>query len=618
MLDFLVALLLAAIVFYFWPISQILDDGGIILKYMDNFREGYFYSYNPADGPIFGISGFLHGIISGAFAWTKCFSPLNSLFASNYIGSVILVFSTIQVLRGYSENLIVPWVGSIWAIGFASDLILNLRQGLETPLHVGILLTLFVFLKNRNFKFLSLFGALAIVSKIDAIPVFGICIILFLIREYLETGEMNLSEKVKILAKWASPILVVWTTFCCLVFGSPLPQTAYAKLFFHPHPTGSWFPFLKHLSNYWDTFLLLLFLVSVYIFFSSRERKFPKAENFFLILSCLAYLVLYCIYNPHEQMSWYYAFPEVLLNLQILVLIFRILDEFFEKHRFILSLVSVFLLIAFQIPFLSTEIFSAKYLIENSVSELISIGKWIKSNSNPDEKLLTGHGFIARESGLYCIDYSGLNSKIATRQKLNLEKIVQEVHPDWMTYLGLIPRNVQMAECYELVKSGYEVSQFGGQPYRVYHKKPGFKTVTVSYPGNLLSCKEEIQQNQEGMILCSTANLEFKDLSTAAKTASLEVSQSYSISFGVERQVGKVLLSVEILGRDEKTLNREEIQVSNLTEENQILERMQECRILLDSQQEVDKLRISARNANNEPVAINLLGPVISLQIKNN
>ena len=46
----------AVVFFRLWPTNVITDDGGIALRYMDNFARGYFFSYNPSDGPVYGLS----------------------------------------------------------------------------------------------------------------------------------------------------------------------------------------------------------------------------------------------------------------------------------------------------------------------------------------------------------------------------------------------------------------------------------------------------------------------------------------------------------------------------------------------------------------------------------
>lgn len=110
-IELLASLAFAILFFVWWPTRLIADDGGIVLRYMDNFAKGYFYTYNPSDGPVFGVSSFTHGILAGFFAYTHLLSPLNSLFASNFIGLVLTAFLVLRLLSYYlAAARVIPFV----------------------------------------------------------------------------------------------------------------------------------------------------------------------------------------------------------------------------------------------------------------------------------------------------------------------------------------------------------------------------------------------------------------------------------------------------------------------------------------------------------------------------
>jgi hypothetical protein len=129
----------------------IADDGGIVLRYMDNFAEGYFYTYNPSDGPVFGVSSFTHGILADFFAYTHLLSPLNSLFASNFISLVLTAFLVLRLLSYYlTDDRVIPfvWLAVMLTPAF---FVINIKQGLETPLHLAtLLLCFYLFLSNGH------------------------------------------------------------------------------------------------------------------------------------------------------------------------------------------------------------------------------------------------------------------------------------------------------------------------------------------------------------------------------------------------------------------------------------------------------------------------------------
>ena len=60
LLDIIYATIITAIVFNYSS-RYLFDDAGFVLRYVENFKQGYFYHYNPGDPAVFGLSGFIYG-----------------------------------------------------------------------------------------------------------------------------------------------------------------------------------------------------------------------------------------------------------------------------------------------------------------------------------------------------------------------------------------------------------------------------------------------------------------------------------------------------------------------------------------------------------------------------
>ena len=54
------------------PITYV-DDAGFILRYLDNFQKGCFFCFNVQEGPVFGLSSFMYGLLGGMMVWTGLF-----------------------------------------------------------------------------------------------------------------------------------------------------------------------------------------------------------------------------------------------------------------------------------------------------------------------------------------------------------------------------------------------------------------------------------------------------------------------------------------------------------------------------------------------------------------
>jgi hypothetical protein len=472
---FIISVTFATTMKILWPCQYIFDDAGIVVKYMDSFSEGAFYCYNPSDGPVYGISGFIHGIISGFFAYFHICSPENSVIISNYLGVLITSFSILLILNRVSKSGTLILLGWAITISASSYFIITAFQGLETPLHLALVLLLYwSYLSNQTRTFYLLI-ALTIISKLDSIP---IVIILLVARTY---SVFKTHSKSLILAElryaliWSGIPLFTWLGFTFLVFGSPLPQTAYAKLFFHPHPK-SYFSFIvpnwqrdeRRLLFY--LFCCLFFFISWSAFTRNKKNK-SILQLLTLLLGSLGVALLYSIYNPNERMSWYYVLPETLFVLGA-ISSFIIIIESIHSHLY--RILGVGLLILSLILTVRWTYWRAQESIEyiNTVEpERIEIGKFIHANASPSDRLFSGHGHIARYSQLYTYDYSGLNSPIITSLIKDGKWPLSELHPQWVVQHGLLDTNIQSSLGYELIASYYNVSLKGYPAWRIYRIK---------------------------------------------------------------------------------------------------------------------------------------------------
>lgn len=60
--DFILSLAITIIVFKL-SARYLFDDAGYVLRYVENFQHGYFYQFNASDSPVFGLSGFIYGLL---------------------------------------------------------------------------------------------------------------------------------------------------------------------------------------------------------------------------------------------------------------------------------------------------------------------------------------------------------------------------------------------------------------------------------------------------------------------------------------------------------------------------------------------------------------------------
>jgi len=467
------------------------DDAGFVLRYLENFRNGYWFRYNITDGPVYGISGYIHGCFTGILCFLHLAKPELALKISNYTGFIL----SAAFLYGIFTTLVKPrWKAIVcWFIAATTCkmYITVARCGLETPLHISLMLGAVFFLLSNRTKLFYVFTALFITSKLDAVPVAAVLLGLNFLKLFFEKkGSRNIK---KILLDFFLCFVLIVTLglgSIYLTFGNILPQSAYAKLYYHGHPDNSWFPFLEYFTDnklrLALTGLLLLFgiLHSGEILF---KKKITLSIHYIFGLMFLSVMAMYYWYNPGEKMMWYYAMPEMLLYLQIIYSFYYFIHGYFNKKIFTLGWLGTTFIMA---ALLWITVYNGIRFLQDDIrpveNERTALGNMIATMSDKDDILLSYHGLISYRFPGYVLDGSGLNSKIVTDLKRNDKTIIEKYSPDFIVnhaFEGSLEIYNQFN--YELVGIYRDVSERGYLPWVVLKKTNGKKHLlkTNAIPG---------------------------------------------------------------------------------------------------------------------------------------
>ena len=415
------------------------DDTAFTLRYLDNFWDGYFYHYNKLDPPVFGISSFIFGIFTGFWCWLHLLTPEQSILLTSYLGTICLSFLVLKIWQQQikdAELIILAW----FAVIFSSKMFLNvIPSGMESPFHVSILFAALLFFLLDRSKLMWLFLALSVISKLDAVPLVLVTGVFYLLIKRKELFPLSLKNRhVKEILIYAVIPVVLWVITAFIVFGSPLPQSAYSKIYFHAHPNDYWFPFLTYYVQ--DPTKKIIFWIFVGLFTTHIVYALIKGistglKQLVFGTSFIATLALFYFYNPGEKMQWYYVLPDLLMALQ-----------FVQSFAVFLSLVPYKILrvlltstgFVYLILFVGADNIGGKYWMDDYLGhverERNEIGIYIGNVLGEKDTLVSNHALIARHVKGYVIDMSGLNSKFATNYKLNMDSLLNDLHPKWGIY----------------------------------------------------------------------------------------------------------------------------------------------------------------------------------------
>lgn len=477
---------LVAYVHFFDPMLW-MDDAGFILRYLENFQEGCFFCFNPADGPVFGISSFVYGLAAGLLNMTGLLGPEASLTLLTYTGiffSGFLLFRIIRKTISHPSLTFFAWLGTVT---LSKAYFVTANSGMEAPLHLAICLAAIWFFYHEKSRGMWFFMALAVISKLDAVPLMGVVGIFWLGSKGQKLLPFRWKNKeVQDLVFFGVLPLVVYIGFTFLIFGGPFPQSAYAKVYFHGHPEDSWFPFLDYFTaDGYRSASMIIFLVSFavhhFIVFMQRDRE--AMLNTLAGWGFLGTLTLYFFYNPGEQMIWYYVLPEILMLLQTVLSLIYFLEKILWQRAFIglHLLLGALFLITWTHTIREVRWFREyEYVVEG---ERMMLGEYLAATTTEADSVMTGHGLTAAYTDAYVIDLTGLNSRLATDLELDDMRMVRELHPDWIVMHGW-PRYHAIAQEVGYVEDTafYGITQYKYPSWRVWRKAKTGEFISETLP----------------------------------------------------------------------------------------------------------------------------------------
>ena len=457
--DWSFAILLSAYLYKTWP-HMFFDDAGFIMRYLDQLKDGYWFQYNGGEGAVFGISGFIHGLYCSLLVKITGMSAERALHFSNLTGLALTVYFMAGIFRYFLQRAGLAYLVTFLVVCYAKSWADVLFTGMETPLHVALVMGAFYFLVYDKARWFYLFVALALISKLDAVPVMAVLVLCYALKQIGRYGlkQTLLSEiKPQLIYFWLP--LLVWIAFSTWLFGGPFPQSAKAKMLYHSGANHAFFPFLEGFSNDVYKLPLLYFLGMLFIAHIAHiPKKGWQAVTLYFGFGWMfvAIMALYYFYNPNERMLWYYALPELLLVAQCVFSSVWIASEAKDWRRFVLP---AFVILGW-IMYLKPDVDGGKNwmfsYLEKVERERYEIGKYIAEEATPQDTLLAWHGLIARPFPGFVLDGTGLNSKLAVEFKLNRDSMISVIQPDFGMHHGYPEINESFA------KNGYRIKGMFG------------------------------------------------------------------------------------------------------------------------------------------------------------
>lgn len=432
LLDWVFAIAVAVYLYRIWP-HMFFDDAGFIMRYLDQLKDGHWFHYNGGEGAVFGISGFIHGLFCSVLVKLTGMSAERSLHISNLFGLTLSVYFLTGIFRRLIHRDSWAYISAFLVVCFSKNWGDVLFTGMETPLHVALVLGALYFFIEKRIAVFYFFAALAVVSKLDAVPVMAVLMVFHAVELFSEKIDKDifLSEAKRQALFFWTPILL-WIIAAVALFGSPFPQSAKAKVLYHSGAHHSFFPFLEGFINDVYKYPLLWLFVGFFVVHLFYIRRFGIAaitRYFAFGWMYIAIMAMYFFYNPNERMLWYYALPDLLLVAQCTLSVVWIASLSKDWKTGAFPPVGLFLLIIYVKPDVDGGRSWMFDYLEKVERERYEVGKYIAREGTEADTLLAWHGLIARPFPGFVIDGTGLNSKMAVEFRLNKDSMISVLRP---------------------------------------------------------------------------------------------------------------------------------------------------------------------------------------------
>lgn len=335
----MLGLLLSSFIVAFARTAWVCDDSFITFRVVDNCLSGHGLTWNPGER----VQVFTHPL------WLGVLVPLVGIFRDPYfvsllvsffmsVGAIIILLKAMGGLDALSILLGFLLIASRAFVDFSSS-------GLENPLnHFLVAVFLYVWIRNapdfNRFSMLVFIASLMFLCRPDAVVIFAPCLFseIWLHRRELRKGYRNL-----LLA--LSPALI-WVSFSLFYFGSPVPNTAIAKV-----QTG--IPLTERFMHAWayihwsiqnDGVTIGLMLGCILLGWINQDRRYR------LLVSGVLFFIAYLGYVGADYMGGRFLSACPLISIAVLSAILRPLAA--------KGIMAIILAMAFQLNAFSWTLFS--------------------------------------------------------------------------------------------------------------------------------------------------------------------------------------------------------------------------------------------------------------------
>lgn len=401
--SFLASFFIALILFNMTNMRFPNDDQFILYRYVDNIISGNGFVFNIGE-KILGSTTPLFTILSSIFAYI-----LKGLYIPDVVAylNIFLMASTsvfiFKILRYLSVDILFSYLGIII---YSLNMSKMIPEGMETPLFLFLIFAAIYFLLNDKKNISTVFLALSLITRPDAIIACG----LFLVYWFINYG---LKSTIRLCCIF-SIVILPWLIFAYFYFGSFIPQSLLAKMQSSDIVRMPYFQAFKvQLASisriYWGSIIdferiiiqvivnLLPILLFIFIFIKNNLNR----KNWIIFAIPSMYFILFSISNP-IMFPWYVSQTEpfwILMSFWGIYILYKKNQS--KYYLFLLLIISVFPFISFANRITNKDI--------GSKTPLFVTSQYLNNKLQKGDTVgISNIGIVSFETKAYIVDFFGL------------------------------------------------------------------------------------------------------------------------------------------------------------------------------------------------------------------
>ena len=276
--------------------------------------------------------------------------------------------------------------------------------------------------------------------------------------------------------------------FCWIYFGNVIPNSLYAKIFFHPKESGG-YPYFRYFMSSLYAFpsaVSLLPLIGLAFSWVLTRKALSLRFGILLIVAGILEMQVMLL-RKQEIHDWYFMDGFLALQIVSILAVIEIAQRLgtIPSAKKVSLRLGLLLILHLSFYFVTIDPNEHRFHVRNLLkshlldyrefltvleSEKRDIGRYLKKQGTPEQSVVIAHGWPAYDSGMKALDMTGINSKETLALHLDRIRILETFEPDFVAFPAF--NFSKLTARYQLLHISQNGYRYDKCIWQVWRKKP--------------------------------------------------------------------------------------------------------------------------------------------------